>query len=166
MREYKMGRGEYLEDRIGGLEFDESGDEDEDTYEYITGVDTDGIEGLEEADDVEDVADLVELCFGTVTDSETHGGSELLVVEEPRNPVFERVTAGTVEYNNKKDRLALNIEERPAEEVIAEGHFDAAEEAVSVKNEFLRAGTGRDAKARRESMKREVEDDETPDNVA
>ncbi len=162
MREYKMGRGEYLDERIESIEFDD----EEYEYEYITGVDIDSIDGLEDIDDVEDVADLVALCFGTATDSETHSGSELLVVEEPRNPVFERVTAGTVEYSSKKNRLALDIEERPAEEVIAEGHFDAAEEAVSAKNEFLRAGTGRDAKARRESMKRDVEDDETPDNVA
>jgi hypothetical protein len=162
MREYKMGRGEYLDERIESIEFDE----EEYEYEYITGVDISSVDGLEDIDDVEGVADLVALCFGTATDSETHSGSELLVVEEPRNPVFERVTAGVVEYSSKKDRLALDIEERPAEEVIAEGHFDAAEEAVSAKNEFLRAGTGRDAKARRESMKRDVEDDETPDNVA
>jgi hypothetical protein len=162
MREYKMGRGEYLDERIKSIEFDE----EEHEYEYITDVDVDDVEGLEEIDDIEDVADLVELCFGAITDSETYSGSELLVVEEPRNPVFERVTAGAVEYSSKKNKLALDIEERPAEEVIAEGQFNAAEEAVSAKNEFLRAGTGRDAKARRESMKRDVEDDETPDSVA
>jgi len=162
MREYKMGRGEYLEERLESIDFDEADHE----YEFITGVDVDSVEGIEETDDIEDVADLVRLCFGGITDSEAYNGGELLVVEEPRNPAFERVTAGAVEYSNKKSKLALDIEERPAEELIAEGQFDAAEEAVSAKNEFLRAGTGRDAKARRESMKRDVEDDETPDSVA
>jgi hypothetical protein len=37
---------------------------------------------------------------------------------------------------------------------------------VTVKNDFLEGATGRDAKARRDSMKREVEDDaEAPDDV-
>lgn len=130
MREYKMRRGEYLEERV------------------------------------EDMEAFVEEYFGPVTDTEEHNGSDLLVVEEPDNPVFERVTAGTVEYGSKKNKLALDIEERPAEVVIEEGHFDAAEEAVSLKNDFLEEATGRDAKSRRESMKRDVEDDETPDNVA
>ena len=130
MREYKMRRGEYLDERI------------------------------------EDMESFVEENFGPVTATETYKGSNLLVVEEPTNPVFSRVTAGTVEYSDKKNKLALDIEERPAEEVIAEGHFDAAEDAVNVKNDFLEAATGRDAKARRDSMKRDVEDDETPDSVA
>lgn len=130
MREYKMRRGEYLEDRV------------------------------------EDMKAFIEKYFGPVSNTDTYKDGELLVVEEPENPVFERVTAGTVEYSGKKNKLALDIEERPAEEVIEEGHFDAAEEAVSIKNDFLEEATGRDAKARRESMKRDVEDDETPDNVA
>jgi hypothetical protein len=130
MREYKMRRGEYLDERV------------------------------------EDMESFVEEYFGPVTATEAYKNSELLVVEDPDNPVFDRVTAGTVEYSSKKDKLALDIEERPAEEVIAEGHFDAAEEAVSHKNDFLETATGRDAKARRDSMKRDVEDDETPDSVA
>jgi len=130
MREYKMRRGEYLDERV------------------------------------EDMESFVEEHFGPATATETYRGSELLVVEEPTNPVFSRVTAGTVEYSDKKNKLALDIEERPAEEVLAEGHFDAAEDAVNVKNDFLEAATGRDAKARRDSMKRDVEDDETPDSVA
>lgn len=130
MREYKMRRGEYLEDRV------------------------------------EDMAAFIEEYFGPVSGTDTYNDTELMVVEEPENPVFERVTAGTVEYSGKKNKLALDIDERPAEEVIEEGHFDAAEEAVSLKNNFLEEATGRDAKARRESMKRDVEDDETPDNVA
>lgn len=121
-------------------------------------------EHLEER--VEDMQAFVEEYFGPVTDTEEYKGSDLYVVGEPDNPVFERITAGTVEYSGKKNKLALDIEERPAEEVIEGGHFDAAEEAVSLKNNFLEEATGRDAKSRRESMKRDVEDDETPDNVA
>lgn len=130
MREYKMRRGEYLEDRV------------------------------------ESMKAFVEEYFGPVTGTEEYRDSHLYVVEQPDNPVFDRVIAGTVEYSGKKNKLALDIEERPAEEIIEEGHFDAAEEAVALKNDFLEEATGRDAKARRESMKRDVEDDETPDNVA
>jgi len=129
MREYKMRRGEYLEERI------------------------------------EDMEATIEEYFGPVTATESYKDSELFVVEEPDNPVFSRITAGTVEYGSKKNKLAVEFEERPAEEVIEEGHFDAAEEAVSLKNDFLEEATGRDAKSRRESMKRSVEDDEVPDNV-
>jgi hypothetical protein len=130
MREYKMRRGEHLEDRVPDMEA------------------------------------FVEEHFGSISDTEEHNGSELLVVDDPKNPVFTRVVAGTVQYSGKKDKLALHIDERPAEEVIAEGDVDAAEDAVSTKNEFLLEATGRDAKARRDSLKRSVEDDaEKPDNV-
>ncbi len=130
MREYKMRRGEHLEDRVPDMEA------------------------------------FVEEYFGAPTDTEEYKGNDLHVVEDPENPVFERVVAGTVDYSGKKSKLALNITERPAEDVIAEGHVDAAEDAVSAKNEFLLEATGRDAKARRESMKRDVEDDaDAPDNV-
>ncbi|MEF8776536.1 MAG: DUF5611 family protein [Haloarculaceae archaeon] len=129
MREYKMRRGEYFEDRVPDIEA------------------------------------FVEEYFGSVTDTREYEGNDLLVVEEPDNPVFEEVVVGRVAYGGKKDKLALNIVERPAEEVIAEGHVDAAQDAVAVKNEFLLEATGRDAKARRDSMKRSVEDDEVPDNV-
>lgn len=130
MREYKMRRGEHLEDRV------------------------------------EDMEAFVTEYFGPITDTEEYNGSDLFVVEDPDNAVFSRVTAGTVEYSGKKNTLALDIEERPAEEVIEAGQFDAAEEAVSLKNGFLLEATGRDAKSRRESMKRSVEDDEVPDNVS
>jgi hypothetical protein len=129
MREYKMRRGEHLEDRVP------------------------------------DVEGFVEDHFGPVTATEEYKGNDLLVVEEPDNPVFERVVAGRVAHSGKKDKLALHIDERPAEEFIAEGHVEAAGDAVAVKNEFLLDATGRDAKARRDSMKRSVEDDEVPDNV-
>ena len=130
MREYKMRRGEYLEDRV------------EDMEEFVTDY------------------------FGAPTATEEYKGNDLLVVEEPDNPVFQRVVAGTVSYGSKKDKLALDIVERPAEEVIAEGNVEAAEEAVGLKNDFLEEATGRDAKARRDSMKRDVEDDaDKPDSV-
>jgi hypothetical protein len=130
MREYKMRRGEHLDDRI------------------------------------EDMEEFIEEYFGPITDTKPYRDGELQIVEKPDNPVFSRVTAGAVRYSDKKDKVALDIEERPAEEVIAEGHVEAAEEAVNLKNDFLEAATGRDAKARRDSMKRDVEDDEVPDNVA
>jgi hypothetical protein len=123
MREYKMRRGEHLEDRI------------------------------------EDMEESVEDYFGTISGTEEYKGSELLVVEDPDNPVFQRVVAGTVEYSGKKDKLAVDFEERPAEEVIAEGNADAAADAVDAKNDFLLEATGRDAKSRRDSMKRAVEDE-------
>jgi len=130
MREYKMRRGEHLEDRIPDMET------------------------------------TIEEYFGSVTGTEEYKGSDLYVVGEPDNPVFERIVAGAVEYSGKKDKLAVEFEERPAEDVIAEGHVDAAEDAVNAKNEFLLEATARDAKSRRDSMKRSVEDDaETPDNV-
>lgn len=130
MREYKMRRGEHLDDRV------------------------------------DDMETFVEEYFGPVTDTEEYKGNDLLVVDDPDNPVFDRVVAGTVAYSSKKDKLALNIEERPAEKVIAEGHVDAAEEAVSLKNDFLEEATGRDAKARRDSMKRSVEDEpDQPDDL-
>jgi hypothetical protein len=127
MREYKMRRGEHLDDRV------------------------------------DDMAALIEDYFGSITDTEEYKGSDLHVVEDPDNPVFQRITAGTVEYSGKKDKLAVDFEERPAEEVIAEGDADAAADAVDAKNDFLLEVTGRDAKSRRDSMKRSVED--SPDEA-
>ena len=130
MREYKMRRGEHLEERVP------------------------------------DMKAKIEDTFGPVTGTEEYKGSDLFVVEDPDNPVFERITAGTVEYSGKKDKLGVDFEERPAEEVIAAGEADAAADAVDAKNDFLLECTGRDAKSRRDSMKRSVEDDaDTPDNV-
>ena len=129
MKEYKMRRGEYLEERIPDLE------------------------------------GTVEEYFGPITGTEAFEGVEMFVVEEPDNPVFDRILVGAASYGSKKDKLAVHFEEKPAEQVIEEGHADAAAEAVDLKNDFLLEATGRDAKSRRESMKRTVEDDETPDNV-
>jgi hypothetical protein len=107
----------------------------------------------------------IEEYFGPVAGTEEVDGNELYVIEEPTNPVFERVYVGAAEYSGKKDRLVVHFEERPAEEVIAAGEAEAAAEAVDLKNDFLLEATGRDAKSRRDSMKRAVEDDETPDDL-
>ena len=131
MKEYKMRRGEHLEDRVP------------------------------------DMKAKIEEFFGEVTGTEEHNGHELYVVADPDNPVFDEILAGVAEYSGKKDKLAVHFEEREAEEVIAEGHADAAADAVDKKNTFLLEATGRDAKARRDSMKRKVEDDaEKPDGVS
>ncbi|MFB6086530.1 MAG: DUF5611 family protein [Halodesulfurarchaeum sp.] len=130
MKEYKMRRGEYLEDRVPDLQA------------------------------------TIEEYFGRVDGTEEMGGVELYVVSDPDNAVFDRVLAGVADYGSKKDQLAVHFEERPAEEVIAAGEADAAAEAVDLKNEFLLEVTGRDAKSRRESMKRTVEDsDDVPEEV-
>ncbi|WP_299265199.1 DUF5611 family protein [Halorientalis sp.] len=130
MREYKMRRGEHLEERVP------------------------------------DMKAKIEDFFGEVSEIKEYKGSDLYVVGDPENPVFDRITAGTVAYDGKKDKLGVDFVERPAEDVIAEGKADAAADAVDAKNDFLEECTGRDAKSRRDSMKRSVEDDaEAPDNV-
>lgn len=126
MKEYKMRRGEYLDDRVP------------------------------------DLKGLIEEYFGTVNGAEDVSGHQLHVIPDPENPVFERILAGKSEYDGKKDRLIVHFEERDAEDVIADGDADAAAEAVDLKNSFLKQVTDRDAKSRRDSMKRAVED-EAPD---
>ncbi len=119
--------------------------------------------GEELADRVPDMEAFVEEYFGPVTDTEEYDDNDLLVVEEPDNPVFQRIVAGTAAYSGKKDRLAVEFEEVAVADMTPE-QLEAAEEAVSLKNDFLEEATGRDAKSRRDSMKRDVEDDadETP----
>lgn len=119
--------------------------------------------GEELAERVPDMRATVEEYFGSVSDTEEYKGSDLFVIGEPDNPVFERIVVGAVSYSGKKDRLAIEFVEREAKELIEAGEIDAAEEAVSLKNEFLLEATGRDAKSRRESLKREVEDGPEPD---
>ncbi len=114
-------------------------------------------ETLEER--VPDLEGTIEDYFGPVAGMTDLDGHEVYVVEEPDNPVFARVRAGAGTYSGKKDTLVVDFEERPAEEILAEGLEDHAADAVSAKNEFLLEATGRDAKSRRESMKRAVEDD-------
>ncbi len=123
MKEYKMRRGETLEERMP------------------------------------DLKGSIEDYFGPVTGTEEFNGHELYVVGEPDNPVFKRIVAGAAKYSGKKDKLAVHFEERDAAEVIAEGHADSAQDAVTAKNDFLLEATGRNAKSRRDSMKRTVEDD-------
>lgn len=110
-------------------------------------------------DRMPDLEAEVEDAFGPVTGTEERDGDELYVVSDPENPVFERILVGAAEYSGKKDRLKVHFEERDAEAVVAEGNAEAAADAVDVKNDFLEAATGRDAKSRRDSMKRAVEDD-------
>jgi hypothetical protein len=130
MEEYKMRRGEYLEERVPDLE------------------------------------GTIEDYFGPVTGSEEFKGSQLYVVGEPTNPVFEKVIAGAVAYSGKKDKLAVDFVERPLKELMESGDVDAAADANKAKNDFLLECTGRDAKSRRESMKRSVEDStDAPDGV-
>lgn len=127
MREYKMRRGEHLEDRIPEMK------------------------------------ETVEEYFGSITGVKTYRDSDLYVIEEPSNPVFERIVAGCLDFSSKKDKLAVEFKERPTEELLEEGNMETAQDAVAAKNEFLLEATGRDAKSRRDSMKRSVEDSDEPD---
>ncbi|MCU4751005.1 DUF5611 family protein [Halobacteria archaeon AArc-curdl1] len=122
MKEYKMRRGEYLEERIPDLEA------------------------------------TVEEYFGSISGTEEFKGSDLYVIDSPENPVFERIVVGAVAYSGKKDKLAVDFVERDPTE-LGPDELEAAGEAVSAKNDFLLEATGRDAKSRRESLKRSVEDD-------
>jgi hypothetical protein len=122
MKEYKMRRGETLDERVPDME------------------------------------SYVEEMFGPITGTEEYKGSDLYVVGEPSNPVFEKVVAGAVEYSGKKDKLAVEFHERDPTE-LGPDELEAAGEAVDAKNTFLLEATGRDAKSRRESLKRSVEDD-------
>jgi len=115
---------------------------------------------------VPDLKGTIEEYFGPVTGTQEFKGSDLYVVGEPTNPVFEKVVAGAVAYSGKKDKLAVDFVERDLQDLMETGDVDAAGDANSAKNEFLLECTGRDAKSRRESMKRSVEDDETPDGVS
>ncbi len=111
------------------------------------------------SDRIPDMEAKVEECFGPITGTEEYKGSDLYLVEEPDNPVFDRVVAGTIEYSAKKDKLGVELEERDPTELDPD-ELEAASDAVSIKNDFLKEATGRDAKARRDSMKRA---DDVPD---
>lgn len=106
-----------------------------------------------------ELEDAIETHFGEISRTDEYKGNDLHIVEDPENPVFERVEVGKVEYSGQKDKLAVDITERNLEEVLSEGHTDAAGAAVETKNSFLETATGRDAKSRRDSLKRQVEDD-------
>ena len=109
-------------------------------------------------DRIPDMESTVEDYFGTITGTEEFKGSDLYVVGEPDNPVFERIIVGAVQHSGKKDKLAVDFVERDPTE-LGPDELEAAGEAVSAKNDFLLEATARDAKSRRESLKRSVEDD-------
>ena len=113
---------------------------------------------------IPDMEGTIEEYFGPITGTQEFNGSDLFVVGEPDNPVFEHIVVGAVSYDGKKDKLAVDFVERDPTE-LSPDDLESAGEAVSLKNDFLKEATGRDAKSRRESMKRAVEDDETPDGV-
>ena len=123
MKEYKMRRGETLEERVPDLE------------------------------------GKIEETFGPIAGTEEVNGHDLYIVEEPTNPTFTRVVVGPAKYSGKKDQLAIHFEELEPKQIIERGLSDEAGEAIAAKNQFLLDVTGRDAKSRRESMKRAVEDD-------
>jgi hypothetical protein len=106
-----------------------------------------------------DLKATIESYFGPVTGTDEWNGNELYVVDEPDNPVFKRIVAGAAKYSGKKDQLAVHFEEHEAAAILEKGLEDHAQDAVSAKNDFLLEVTGRDAKSRRDSMKRAVEDD-------
>ncbi len=110
---------------------------------------------------VPDLKGKVEEYFGEVTGRDTKDGTEMYVVED--SMVFERVMVGVDERSGSKDRLAVHFEEKDIETLQEEGLLDQAGDAREAKNDFLEEVTGRDAKSRRESMKRAVEPDEDVD---
>jgi hypothetical protein len=110
---------------------------------------------------VPDMRAKVEEYFGEITGTDERDGVEMYVVEDTM--VFDRVEAGVDERANSKDRLAVHFEEKDVSTLQEEGLLDKAEDARVAKNDFLEEVTGRDAKSRRESMKREVEPDDDVD---
>jgi hypothetical protein len=110
---------------------------------------------------VPDMRAKVEEYFGEITRTDERDGVEMYVVEDTM--VFDRVEAGVDERANSKDRLAVHFEEKDVSTLQEEGLLDKAEDARVAKNDFLEEVTGRDAKSRRESMKREVEPDDDVD---
>jgi len=109
-------------------------------------------------DRIPDMEATVEEYFGPITDTQEYKGSDLYVVGDPDNAVFDKIVAGAVEYSGKKDKLGVEFHERDVAD-LSPDELEDAEEAVSLKNDFLLEATARDAKSRRESMKRAVEDD-------
>lgn len=110
---------------------------------------------------VPDMQEKVEEYFGEVDGTDDRDGVEMYVIEDTM--VFDRVEVGVEERSNAKDRLAVHFEEKDVPTLQEEGLLDEAGVAREAKNDFLEEVTGRDAKARRESMKRDVEPDEDVD---
>ncbi|MDZ7688230.1 MAG: DUF5611 family protein [Halobacteriales archaeon] len=112
-------------------------------------------------DRVPDMRAKVEEYFGEITGTDEREGVEMYVVEDTM--VFDRVEVGIEERPNAKNRLAVHFEEKDIATLQEEGLLDEAGKAREAKNDFLKEATGRDAKSRRESMKREVEPDDDVD---
>jgi hypothetical protein len=110
---------------------------------------------------VPDMREKVEEYFGDVDRTDERDGVEMYVVEDTM--VFDTVEVGVEERSSAKDRLAVHFEEKDVPTLQEEGLLDEAGAAREAKNDFLEEVTGRDAKARRESMKRDVEPDEDVD---
>jgi len=110
---------------------------------------------------VPDMRAKVEEYFGEITGTEEREGVEMYVVEDTM--VFDRVEVGVEERANSKDRLVVHFEEKDISTLQEEGLLDEAGKAREAKNDFLEEVTGRDAKSRRESMKRDVEPDDDVD---
>ncbi|MCX2818015.1 MAG: hypothetical protein ACI9QA_000013 [Methanobacteriota archaeon] len=110
---------------------------------------------------VPDMREKVEEYFGGIGGTDDRDGVEMYVVKDTM--VFDRVEVGVDERSNAKDRLAVHFEEKDVSTLQEEGLLDEAGPAREAKNSFLKDVTGRDAKSRRESMKRDVEPDEDVD---
>ena len=109
----------------------------------------------------EDLATITERYWGDIDGTREEDGVELFVVEDTM--VFDEVLVGRERNEGKKDRLVVHFEEKDVATLQEEGLLDAADDAMDAKNRFLEEVTGRDAKARRDSMKRDVEDDPDAD---
>jgi len=107
---------------------------------------------------VPDMREKVKEYFGEITGTDERDGVEMYVVEDAM--VFDRVEAGIEQRSSAKDRLAVHFEEKDVPTLQDEGLLDQAGDAREAKNDFLEDVTGRDAKARRDSMKRDVEPDD------
>jgi hypothetical protein len=110
---------------------------------------------------VPDMRGKVEEYFGEINGIEERDGVKMYVAEDTM--VFDRVKVGVEERSNAKNRLAVHFEEKDVPTLQEEGLLEKAEDARVAKNDFLEEVTGRDAKSRRESMKREVEPDDDVD---
>jgi hypothetical protein len=109
----------------------------------------------------EDLATITERYWGDIDGTREEDGVEMFVVEDTM--VFDEVLVGREHNDGKKDRLVVHFEEKDVATLQEEGLLDAADDAMDAKNRFLEEVTGRDAKARRDSMKRDVEDDPDAD---
>ncbi len=106
-------------------------------------------------DRVDDLEAKIEEYFGEITGTEDVDGTEVFVVED--SGVFESVKVGVERNEGRKNRVAVEFNEKDVQVLQEEGLIDKAQDAMRAKNDFLEEVTGRNAKDRRESMKRDVE---------